>query len=331
MKTVYSLLAVLILVLMAWVGTTTTSSSILFGIIVPYLALLIFIAGFVYRVIKWAQSPVPFRIPTTCGQQKSLPWVKDNKLENPSTTLGVIGRMVLEVLFFRSLFRNIGVEVREGNKLGYSSKKWLWLGSLAFHWSMLIILTRHSRFFLAKVPLFVQGLERVDSFLQVGVPLLYITDVFIVTALTYLFARRVLVHQIRYISLPADFFPLFMLLGIAISGILMRYFLRVDLVLVKEYVLSLIALNPQVPAGIGSIFYVHIFLVSCLFAYFPFSKLMHMGGIFLSPTRNLANNSRIVRHINPWNYSVHVHTYEEYEDEFRAKMKKAKIPVERSE
>jgi hypothetical protein len=55
-----------------------------------------------------------------------------------------------------------------------------------------------------------------------------------------------------------------------------------------------------------------------------------MAGIFLSPTRNLANNSRAKRHINPWNYEVRVHTYEEWEDEFREKMKSAGLPVEKA-
>ncbi|MFN3480827.1 MAG: menaquinol oxidoreductase, partial [Thermodesulfovibrionales bacterium] len=58
-------------------------------------------------------------------------------------------------------------------------------------------------------------------------------------------------------------------------------------------------------------------------------KLVHLGGIFLSPTRNLANNNRMVWHENPWNYPVKVHTYEEYEEEFREKMKMAGIPVEK--
>ena len=43
----------------------------------------------------------------------------------------------------------------------------------------------------------------------------------------------------------------------------------------------------------------------------------------------LANNSRRVRHVNPWNYAVKVHSYEDYEDELRDKMKAAGIPVER--
>ncbi|MEW6607798.1 MAG: menaquinol oxidoreductase, partial [bacterium] len=73
----------------------------------------------------------------------------------------------------------------------------------------------------------------------------------------------------------------------------------------------------------------HLFLVCILLIYFPFSKLVHMGGIFLSPTRNLANNNRMKRHINPWNYPVKVHTYEEYEEHYREKMKQVGIPVEK--
>jgi nitrate reductase gamma subunit len=54
-----------------------------------------------------------------------------------------------------------------------------------------------------------------------------------------------------------------------------------------------------------------------------------MGGIFLSPTRNLKNNSRMERHINPWDYPVKVHTYEEWEDDFRGAMKEVGLPVEK--
>jgi hypothetical protein len=56
---------------------------------------------------------------------------------------------------------------------------------------------------------------------------------------------------------------------------------------------------------------------------------MHMGGVFMSPTRNLSNNNRRQHHENPWNYEVKVHTYDEYEDEFRDKMKEVGLPVEK--
>jgi len=241
----------------------------------------------------------------------------------------MVGRMVLEVLFFRSLFRNIKFDLREGPKLAYGSAKWLWLAGLAFHWSFLIILVRHLRLFTEPVPFFVNLLDNLDGLFQITLPTLYITDIVILLAVTYLFLRRVVIPQVRYISLAPDYFPLFLILGVAISGVLMRNFYKVDFVRVKELAMGLVNFNPVVPEGIGLPFYVHLFLVSVLLAYFPFSKLMHMAGVFLSPTRNLANNNRIQRHINPWNYPVKVHTYEEYEDEFRDKMKAAGIPVEK--
>ena len=82
-------------------------------------------------------------------------------------------------------------------------------------------------------------------------------------------------------------------------------------------------------AGIHWLVYAHITMVAVLFMYFPFSKLMHMGGVIMSPTRNMANNNRTERHINPWNEPVPVHTYAEYEDEFRDKMKTAGIPLDK--
>ncbi len=116
------------------------------GIAVPYGALAILLLGLSWRVIRWSLSPVPFRIPTVCGQQKSLPWIKSSWLESPHSTLGVIGRMGLEVLLFRSLFRNTRSRIDQGPRLIYGEAKWLWLGALAFHWSLLVVLLRHLRF-----------------------------------------------------------------------------------------------------------------------------------------------------------------------------------------
>jgi len=50
---------------------------------------------------------------------KSMPWVKHAKLDNPSSTAGVVGRMALEVLLFRSLFRNTKMELYGGPKITY--------------------------------------------------------------------------------------------------------------------------------------------------------------------------------------------------------------------
>ncbi len=328
---VFSLLFVFILIAAAIIGAGAFKLDILFGIVIPYTAIVIFICGIIAQVIKWANSPVPFHIPTVAGQQTSLPWIKSSRLESPDTTLGVIGRMLLEILLFRSLFRNTKSELKNGPRLVYGSNKYLWLGALAFHWSFLIIFLRHFRFFMEPVPFFVPALQNLDGFLEIGLPVLYITDAVIIIALLYLTLRRVADLKLRYISLSSDYFPLFLLLSIAVTGILMRYFDRVDIVGVKELAIGLFSLHPAIPGEIGVLFYVHLFLVCSLLIYFPFSKLLHMPGIFLSPTRNLANNSRMKRHVNPWNRPVMVHTYEEYEDEFRDKMKASGLPVEKEQ
>lgn len=64
--------------------------------------------------------------------------------------------------------------------------------------------------------------------LQIGAPTMYTTDVTIVLALLFLFGRRLMNSQVRYISLVNDYFPLFLILGIVFTGILMRFFLRTD-------------------------------------------------------------------------------------------------------
>ncbi len=326
---IVSFAGVIGLVVVAFIGVYAINLRGLFGVVIPYAAILTFFAGVVYRVLTWARSPVPFRIPTTAGQQKSLPWIKDAKIDNPSTTAGVVVRMLFEILTFRSLFRNTRMEMHDGPRLAYGSEKWLWLAAIAFHYSFLVIFIRHFRLFVEPTPFFIPWIEQLDAWFEVGIPELYITNLVILGALGWLFVRRVIYPQIRYISLPSDYFPLFLILGIAATGILMRYFIRVDVALTKEFIVGLFTFSPKAATGIGSIFFIHLFLVSVLIAYFPFSKLTHMAGVFLSPTRNLANNNRFKRHVNPWNYPVKVHTYEEYENEFRDRMIEAGLPVEK--
>jgi len=332
-----SLIAVIVLFLIAYVGTQQGAGlQLVFGIIVPYLAVILFVVGFARRVMGWARSAVPFRITTTCGQQSSMPWIQQAKIDNPSSTFGVIVRMFLEIVLFRSLFRNTRMKLNGDGKLSYQLELFLWIGALAFHYAFITVVVRHLRFFTEPVPLFVTLLEQVDSFMrievlydtiQAGLPGVYMSGLVLFAAALYLFVRRVVIPNVRYIALAADFFPLFLIMGIALSGIFMRYVAKVDIVAIKELTMGLVTFRPGIPEGVSAVFYAHMFLVSVLLAYFPFSKLMHLGGVFLSPTRNMTGNTRQVRHVNPWNHPVKVHTYEEYEEDFREKMVEAGLPV----
>ncbi len=332
-----SLIAVIVLFLIAWAGTAI-GLQVVFGIIIPYLALLTFLVGFVYKIVDWSRSAVPFRIPTTGGQQKSLPWIKHSQLDCPFTKWQVVARMALEILAFRSLFRNTRMRLKEGSRISYQLEIFLWVGALAFHYAFLAVLIRHLRFFTEPVPFLVTLVENVDSFFRIevlypnfyfGLPGVFLSGLVLLAAVTYLVARRLFIRPVRYISLASDYFPLFLIFGIALTGILMRYFIKVDITAAKELTMGLVTFRPTIPEGVGTVFYVHLFFVSVLLAYFPFSKLMHLGGIFLSPTRNLTTDTRAKRHINPWNYPVPVHTYQEYEDEFREKMIEVGLPVDK--
>ncbi len=325
---IYALCAVLFLAAVGWIGGALGNMNLLFAFVIPYAALAVFLFGFVSRVIGWGRSPVPFCIPTTCGQQRSLPWIRQDNVESPTSTFWVVGRMALEVLLFRSLWRNERVEIKGNGKLIFSPKRYLWLGGLLFHWSLAIILFRHLRFFTGPVFPGIGAIQRLDGFFEVGVPSLYVSDILVLTAVTYLFVRRAFSPQVRLISLPSDYFALFLLGAIVLSGVLMRHFFKTDVERVKESLMGLVSFRPIISAHLGTFFYIHLFLVSVLVAYFPFSKLMHGAGVFLSPTRNLKNDSRMRRHVNPWGYPVKVHTYQEYEDEFREAMIEAGIPVE---
>jgi nitrate reductase gamma subunit len=243
--------------------------------------------------------------------------------------------MALEVLAFRSLFRNLRTELRkdpedpESARLIHWSYKWLWLGAIAFHYAFLTVILRHLRFFTEPTMGFVLMLDKMDGFFQFFTPAVYLSGIVLVVAVAYLLFRRITNPTLRYISLAADYFPLLLILGIGLTGILMRYIYKADIIAVKQLALGLVTFHPVVPPGIGSLFYIHLFLVCVLFAYFPFSKLLHAPGVFMSPTRNLASNNRWVLHVNPWNYPVKFHSYEEYEDKFREPMIEAGIPVEK--
>lgn len=325
---IISLLTVVVLGCLAWFGAEAGFQYVL-GVVLPLAAIAVFVLGFIWRIVNWAKSPVPFSIPTTGGQQRSLDWIKPARLDSPYTTTATVGRMILEVMTFRSLFRNTSIELTEEPKLVQWSSKWLWAFALVFHYSFLLIFMRHFRFFTDPVPVCIGAMEALDGLMQIGIPRFFMTDAAIVAALLFLLGRRIFVGRVRYISLANDYFPLFLLLGLVGSGICLRYIGKSDIASIKVFTMSLVSMHPVMPDGISSLFFVHLFFLSVLLIYFPFSKLMHMGGVFLSPTRNMPNNTRAVRHINPWNPPKKHRTYAEYEDEFREAMAEAGLPLEK--
>jgi nitrate reductase gamma subunit len=114
-----------------------------------------------------------------------------------------------------------------------------------------------------------------------------------------LWARRVLVDRVRYISAPSDHLMLALLVLIGISGALMSFVSHVDIVGLKAFSLGLIRFDWQ-PLPADALLIIHLTLVAALMIIFPYSKLLHAPGVFFSPTRNQVDNPRERRHVASW-------------------------------
>ena len=196
----------------------------------------------------------------------------------PETLSGVIVRMAGDVTLFQNLFK---------------ADKVLWAGAWIFHISLLLVLLRHLRYFFYPVPGAVIAVQTVGLFAGYVFPL----------AALFLFWRRTAQQRPLYVSGLLDYGVLILLGSIATTGLIMHYYARAFLVDVKAFILGLLTFHPVAPP-MHALFLLHIFLVCLLLIYFPYSKLMHTGGIFFSPTRNQPFDVRKRRHINPWDYPV---------------------------
>ena len=270
------------------------------AVAVSYVSVGVFVAGIGYRFALWAKSSVPFCIPVTCGQQASLPGLKHDRLDNPNTSSGAALRVAMEVLFFRSLWREHRPETRNG-VLVYPSDRRLWLVSIAFHYALLVVMLRHLPLLFEPVPRMLIGLGRIDDFSLFGARL-SLSGLLLLAALGALLFRRLWNARVRFISLFTDHFALLLLIAVGVSGELLHSSDQKDMEAIKHFAHSLSAFHPAMHAVIPPLFLVHRLLVGALLIYFPFSKLMHIGGIVLNPVYNLANNSRARMHVNPWDY-----------------------------
>lgn len=192
----------------------------------------------------------------------------------PRTRGGVALRLAREVVFFESLFKG---------------SVWTWIFGWLFHASLLLVLVRHLRYFT----------EPVWSWVVLVQPLGILAAFGMAIGLAGLLARRILVERIRYISVPSDYLMLALLLAIAGSGLAMKYVFRTDIVAVKAFFLGLLRFDWQ-PLPADPMLYIHLALVAALMIVFPFSKLLHVPGLFFSPSRNQADDPREVRHLAPW-------------------------------
>ncbi|MFN2308338.1 MAG: respiratory nitrate reductase subunit gamma [Gammaproteobacteria bacterium] len=229
-----------------------------------YIAIVVLFVGVGLRVVTYAKTPAPLKIPTTPA---------------PTTQAGVVLRLFNEVVLFQSLFK---------------SNKWIWIFGWIFHFSLLLAFFRHLRYGMSPDNVLwpLVSLEIVQSFGKYA-------GFAMVVGLAGLFARRIFVDRVRYISSPSDYLMLLLLLAIAVSGLGMTFVAHTDIVALKAFTLGLLYFDPQ-PVPNDPLVLIHLGLVALLMIIFPISKLLHAPGVFFSPTRNQADNPREKRHLAPW-------------------------------
>jgi len=236
--------------------------SVVYGVLF-YLAIAVLLFGLIAKIRQYAKTPAPLKIPTTPA---------------PTTRAGVGLRMFREVVFFESLFK---------------SNKWIWIFGYMFHFSMLVVLLRHLRYFTDPVwfwVVFISPYAAYFGFLMVA-------------GLAGLWARRVLVDRVRYISSPSDHLMLLLIISIGVTGLSMKFVWHTDIAMLKAFFIGLMVFNWQpLPVGFTGdfILLIHLFLVVLLMMVFAFSKLLHAPGVFFSPTRNQVDNPRERRFIADW-------------------------------
>jgi nitrate reductase gamma subunit len=323
-----ALLAVSLLCAIAVFCVPSIGSVATVAMATPAFAALFFVVGFSWKVARWMRAPIAFRIPLTAGQHSGLSSTTPDRFRAPHTAWEVLVRVLFDVVLFRPLLRVTPSVHLHGRQLSGYSGRLLWLFAATFHGSLAIIVLRHLRLFLSPVPSFVSWLQSADSASDLFIPKLHATSALVLIALSLLLTRRLVLVRLRYISVAADYFPLLLLLGIAVTGVTMRHVTRTDVAEVKALITSLAGFSFVLNSPLDTLLVVHVFLVCALLVYFPLSKLMHVSGAFMSPTLTLAANGRSTRHLNVNNPQVETLHYSDYEVAFRDRMIKAGIPVE---
>jgi len=231
----------------------------LFFAITFWFATAVITLGLAYKIRQYWKTEAPLPIPTTPA---------------PTTRGGVFWRMFREVTLFESLFK---------------SNKWIWIFGWLFHFSLLLVLLRHIRYFQEQPWFWVTLIQPFGKYAVY--PML--------VGLAGLLLRRIVVDRVRYISSPSDYLMLIILLVIGISGLVMQLVARPDIIAIQQYFVGLTGFSIS-DLPINTPFVVHLVLVALLLIIFPFSKLLHVPGVFFSPSRNQADNPREQRYKPGW-------------------------------
>ncbi len=218
-----------------------------FGIL-PFITILIFLGGMIYRIMIWSKLPAP------------------GMTLFPKTSESTIVQVIKETFFFPGLFK---------------TDKVFWGGAWIFHVMLALIFVGHVRVFTDFPALWAaMGMtaEGVDTMSAVSGGAAGVV-IFIMTV--FLLFRRLTVKRVKEITNAGDYIALLLVICILSTGNIMRFGEHFDLNLTRTYFGALFTFSAySVPANTW--FMIHFLLAQLLLIYIPFSKILHFGGIFFS-------------------------------------------------
>jgi nitrate reductase gamma subunit len=233
---------------------------ILVGVILPYVAVLVFLVGMIYRLSTWKKLASP---PMTL-------------FPAPPTEQANTINTLQEAFLFKSLF---------------SGDRVLWILAWTFHAVLALIVLGHFRVFTSLIDSTLKGLGMSED----GIHLMSggaggAAGLIILAAVVLLLIRRLTLPRVREITGTADYLALLLITAIIITGNMMRFCYPEQykhfLTHTREYFGNLMTFSlsgiTQMHALDDNLFLVHMCLAFLLVIAIPFSKILHLGGIFFT-------------------------------------------------
>ncbi|MTI83546.1 MAG: nitrate reductase [Firmicutes bacterium] len=229
---------------------------LLIGQILPFITITIFVLGVFYRLGRWVGARIVHNVTL------SDPWLKSGG--------EVAVKIGTEAFLFRSLFK---------------FDKALWAGAFIMHFALLNVLGGHVVGFgllgeqFAYIPGITAEMSK-DASNLLGT----VFGIVLFLSIAYLLIRRFSISEVKSISNSSDVVWLVYLLLIVGVGNIMRLFrqFHIEYEPVRDYIVALFTLQPVVGMELleSYFFLTHFLLVQILLIVFPFSKLMHLFGMF---------------------------------------------------
>ena len=229
---------------------------IVVGVVLPYVAVLVFVIGMIYRLYSWKKLAAPsmtlFPAPPT-GESNALNTLK-------------------EAVFFKSLFYGDIV---------------LWIIAWVFHVVLALIVVGHFRVFTGAIDAMLEPLIGKEGVETMSSGAGGVAGILILIAVALLLFWRLVLQRAREVTGLADYLALLLIAAIIITGDMMRFSPdHFDLNYTREYFAALATFSfsnvTTMPALANNLFLVHMGLALLLIMLIPFSKILHLGGIFFT-------------------------------------------------